>query len=130
MRAYVDLLCDSLKGHSLTLYQNTDAPHITDSLVEESEKLFEKALAAATTEKNKRMLQKEYLSVLFMKASRMPLETPERESLIDRLYEGVKEFQITEIRERKHLEICFENLRKSRYAKSDDNEYLLYYIMK
>ena len=60
----------------------------------------------------------------------MELENPERNILIDKLYEGVKEFGISEIRERNHLEICFENLRKSRYAASSDNEYSLYYIMK
>ena len=50
--------------------------------------------------------------------------------MIDQLYEGVKKFQITEIRERRHLETCFENMRTSRYARSDENEYVLYYIMK
>jgi hypothetical protein len=130
IREYVDMLCDAVTGHPLTLYQNTNAAHITDSLVEKAEELFAKALSAVKTEKSKRYLQKEYLSVLFMKATRMPLENPERNALIDQLYEGVHEFRISEIRERKHLEICFENLRKSRYASASDNEYLLYYIMK
>ena len=52
-----------------------------------------------------------------------------RES-IDELYEKVKAFGITEIRERTHLEISFENLRNSRYAEGKANEYNLYYIMK
>ncbi|MBE6665909.1 MAG: DUF4838 domain-containing protein [Ruminococcaceae bacterium] len=130
IREYVDLLCDAVKGHPLTLYQNTDAGYITDSLVEKADSLFAQALAAVKTEKSRKYLQKEYLSVLFMKATRMPLENPERNALLDRLYNGVKEFRISEIRERKHLDICFENLRKSRYASANDGEYLLYYIMK
>jgi len=65
-----------------------------------------------------------------MKASRMPLDHPDRSRLIDTLYEGVKKFHITEIRERKNLDVCFENLRSSRYAESSENEYILYYIMK
>ena len=68
--------------------------------------------------------------MLFLKASRMPVEEPERKELIDRLYEEVKRIGITEIRERAHLEICFENLRNSRYAKDKTGEYNLYYIMK
>jgi hypothetical protein len=130
MRAYVDMLCDALKGNKLKLYQNSDAGYITDALVEKAEHLFEKAIAAAGTEKQRWYLEKEYLSVLFMKASRMPLEEPERNALIDQLYEGVKRFCITEIRERTYLEVSFENLRNSRYAEARDNEYSLYYIMR
>ena len=130
IREYVDLLCDSLQGNPLTLYQNTNAAHFTDSLVEKADELFQKAFSVVKTEKSRHYLQKEYLSILFMKASRMELENPERNILIDKLYEGVKAFGIAEIRERNHLEIGFENLRKSRYATSSDNEYSLYYIMK
>ena len=130
VRRYVDLLCDALPGNKLTLYQNSNASYITDGLVDEAERLFEKALSVVRDEKSRRHLEKEYLSVLFMKASRMPLDSPERDRLIDTLYEGVKRFGITEIRERKHLDICFDSLRRSRYAESSDGEYLLYYIMK
>jgi hypothetical protein len=130
IREYIDLLCDSLEGNKLTLYQNSDAGYITDLLVTKAEDLFNKALSVVKSEKSKWYLQKEYLSVLFMKVSRMDLEKPEREILIDQLYEGVKNFNITEIRERSYLEISFENLRQSRYATSRENEYPLYYIMK
>lgn len=130
IREYVDMLCASLSGNTLTLYQNSNAGYLTDELVEKADILFEKALSVVKTEKSKYYLRKEYLSVLFMKASRLPLEHSDRNRLIDTLYEGVKEFQITEIRERKNLDICFENLRHSRYAESSENEYLLYYIMK
>ncbi|MBR7161025.1 MAG: DUF4838 domain-containing protein, partial [Clostridia bacterium] len=130
IREYVDALCDSLHGNTLTLYQNSNAGYITDALVEKADALFQKAFSVVKTEKSKYYLQKEYLSVLFMKASRMPLDDPERNRLIDKLYRGVKDFHITEIRERKNLDICFENLKKSRYAESSENEYILYYIMK
>lgn len=130
IREYVDLLCDSLKGNKLTLYQNSDAGYITDFLVTKAEDLFDKALSVVKSRKSKWYLQKEYLSILFMKASRMALEDPEREPLIEKLYQGVKYFNITEIRERRNLDITFENLRNSRYAASSENEYSLYYIMK
>ncbi len=130
IRAYVDLLCDSLQGNKLTLYQNSDAGYLTDELVREAEALFEKALSVVKTERGRWHLQKEYLSVLFMKASRMPLEDPRRSVLIDQLYEDVKRFCITEISERTNLDISFENLRNSRYAESRSNVYSLYYIMR
>jgi hypothetical protein len=130
IRKYVDLLCNSIKGKKLSIYQAPDAEYITDELVNEAKGLFEAAFSAVKSEKAKWYLEKEYLSVLFMEASRMELQNPERETLIDKLYEGVKRFKITEIRERKHLDVSFENLRRSRYAKSGEGEYQLYYIMK
>ena len=130
IREYVDMLCDAVQGKPLQLYQNSNACHITDELVSRAEELFASALSAAKTEKQKWYLEKEYLSVLFMKVTRMPLDTPERETLADRLYDGVKRFGITEIRERTNLEVSFEILRKSRYCESKDGEYQLYYIMR
>ncbi len=129
IKEYVDLLCDALNG-ALTIRQSSGEGYITDTLVQKAEELFAKAFSVVRTEKSKRYLQKEYLSVLFMKASRMELENPQRKMLIDQLYEEVKNFNITEIRERRNLDISFENLRNSRYAESRENEYSLYYIMK
>ena len=60
----------------------------------------------------------------------MALDDPNRNSLIDELYKKVKACNITEIRERRHLDISFENLRRSRYAEDKTDEYNLYYIMK
>lgn len=130
IREYVDLLCDSIKGNELSIYQNSDAPYITDELINKADELFKMAIDNAETEKNKWYLEKEYLSVLFMKASRLPLDDPERNKLIDELYNKVKAFGISEIRERTHLDISFDILRKSRYAVSKEGEYSLYYIMK
>jgi len=130
IKAYVEMLLDAVQGKELNLHQFSDAAHFTDELVAKAEDLFANALAAAQSEKSRWYLQKEYLSVLYIKASRMELENLERNRLIDELYEGVKNFNITEIRERRHLDITFENLRNSRYARSKENEYNLYYIMK
>jgi hypothetical protein len=130
IRRYVDMLCDSVQGKPLKLYQNSDAAYITDELVSCAEELFAGAISAAKTEKRKWYLEKEYLSVLFMKVTRMALDDPERAPLLDRLYEDVKRFGITEIRERTNLDVSFENLRRARYCKSSDGEYSLYYIMR
>ena len=130
IRKYVDLLCDSLKNNELVIFHNSDAGHITDELVEKAEELFDKALSVVKSEKSKWYLEKEYLSVLFMKASRMPIDNPDRNTLIDKLYEEVKRFGITEIRERRNLDVTFDNLRNSQYLSDRKDEYLLYYIMK
>lgn len=130
MKEYVEMLCDAVGENVLSIYQYPNAKYITDELVERAEELILKAISAAQTDKQKRSLRKEYLTALYMKAARMELENPEREKLIDALYEGVKDFGITEIRERKNLENSFKNLRKSRYDLSYENEYHLCYIMK
>jgi len=130
MKRYVELLLNAVEGTNLTIHLFSDAQMFTDELIAEAEALFEKALAVAVTPKQKWYVEKEFLSVLFLKASRLPLEDPSREGLINRLYEKVKEFNITEIRERRHLDIVFDNLRASQYARSRENEYNLYYIMK
>ena len=121
---------NAAEGTELTIHLFSDAEMFTDELVAEAELLFQKALAVTEDPKQNRYVEKEFLSVLFLKASRLPLEDPSREVLIDRLYEKVKEFNVTEIRERRHLDITFDNLRSSRYARSRENEYNLYYIMK
>lgn len=130
IREYVDLLLKAADGRKMTLYDDPCAPYYTDELTERAEALFRSAFSVVKTDISRRHLEKEYLSVLFLKASRMALDEPERSTLIDKLYEEVKRIGITEIRERAHLEICFENLRKSRYARDKTGEYNLYYIMK
>ncbi|MBQ8893752.1 MAG: DUF4838 domain-containing protein [Clostridia bacterium] len=130
MRAYIDLLCDRLQGQRLGIRQYTDDPFFTDELIEEFDALFQKAFAAANDERNKKYLQKEYLSIRYMKISRMETEHPKREALIDQLYEDVKAAGIVEIRERRNLEATFQNLRQNRYAAGTDHGNLLYYIMK
>ena len=130
IREYVDMLCDSASGKKLALYDCSNAPYFTDALVEKADALFRAAFSAVKSEICRKHLEKEYLSVLFMRASRMALDDPARDPLIDELYAKVKAIGITEIRERTHLEISFENLRSSRYAEGKTNEYNLYYIMK
>lgn len=130
IREYIDLLLKAVENNELTIYQYTDTGFVTDELVQKAEELFQKALNAAETEKNRWYLEKEYLSVLFMKATRMELGNPQRAELIDLLHEKVKAFGITEIRERRYLDTSFENLKKERYARNHDNEYSLYYIMR
>lgn len=130
IREYVNLLLDSSIGKPLKIYQNTDADYLTHTLLDKAEMLFERALAVCVTEKQKWYLEKEYLSVRFMKSSRMELTDINRNKLIDALYQDIKRFEITEIRERDNLEVSFQNLRSSRYGEGTENQYRLYYIMK
>ena len=130
IREYIDLLLGSIKGKDLTLYYGLDNEHITDELVGKADELFRKALEVVDSEKSKQLLEKEYLQILYLKAGRMELSDPERKTLIDELYKKVKGFGISEISERIHLEVSFDNLRNSRYATDKTGQYSLYYINK
>ena len=130
MREYIDLLCNTVKGHHLRLYYSPDAEFITDNLVEQAEVLFGKALRAVDSEEIRNRIKKEYLSVRFMRISRLPLDFVGRQVLIDTLYDDIKKNRITEIQERRNIEISFKNLSNSRYCTEKDGNYSLYYIMK
>ena len=130
IREYAELLCSAVKGKGLSLYYKPDAEFITAELVNKSAELFEKAIAAADSKEILDRIEKEYLSVRFLKIARMPLEEEGREELIDAIYEDVKKHGITEIQERVNLEISFERLRKYPYCRELGESYRLYYIMK
>lgn len=130
IREYAELLCGAVKGKGLSLYYKPDAEFITEELVNKSAELFEKAIAAADNKEILDRIEKEYLSVRFLKIAHMPLDKEGREELIDALYRDVKRHGITEIQERVNLEISFERLRKYPYCRELGESYRLYYIMK
>lgn len=130
LRKYIDLLENAVKGHSLRLYYTPDAEFITDELVSEAEHIFTEAFKKAETLEIRKRIENEYISVRFLRISRMPMDAPNREELLKELYKDVKAAGITEIQERRRLEVSFENTRKSQYCKLREGIYSLYYIMK
>ncbi len=130
IREYIDLLCNEAKGKGMTLYYKPDADFITNELIEKAVALFEKAIAEADNSDVLKRIEREYLSVRFLRISWMPMDAEGREELISKLYEDVKKHGITEIQERVNLEISFERLRKYPYCKELGESYRLYYIMK
>ena len=129
MEEYTYLAQALCAGGELSIYQAPDAEYITDEYVEKADRLVSKAIAEAETEIYRRNAEKEYLSVRFLKLTRMELGTPGREEAIEKFFEDVKGHGITEIRERRTLEVTKYNMIKNRYAKGGEGEYTLYYIM-
>ena len=130
IREYIELLCNSVKGKGLSLYYKPDADFITKELINKATELFEKAIAEADNKEILDRIEREYLSVRFLKIAWMPLEEEGREDLINTLYEDVKKHGITEIQERVNLEISFKRLREYPYCRELGETYRLYYIMK
>lgn len=125
---YVRLMMAACESSPLLLYQYPDEEYITDELVDESEKLFKEAIALAENETYKRRVEREYLSVRFLRIARMPIETEGRERLVDEFFDDVKSFGITEITERRSLAETKKLMLSTPYMKARVG-YSLYYIM-
>ncbi|MBR2460408.1 MAG: DUF4838 domain-containing protein [Clostridia bacterium] len=129
MLDYIRMMEKACCSHPLTIYQNPDTRYLTDELVNEADKLFQKALEVAETPDQRCHIEREYLSVRFLKLARSPLNASDRLEQIDRFFNDVKSFGITEIRERRSLAVSKKCMQASRYASDRSGEYSLYYIM-
>ncbi|MBQ9747666.1 MAG: DUF4838 domain-containing protein [Clostridia bacterium] len=126
---YIALAERAYEGHPLTIYQHPDAPWLSDDFVDRAEHLFRRAMTVAENARQREAIEREYLSVRFLRLSRMSLETEGREALIDAFFRDVKRFGLTEIRERTSLPVMRRSMTESRFAKAKNGEYSLYYIM-
>ena len=130
MEEYTRLIEEACASSELYIYQYPDVPAITDELVAKADELVSKAISVADTGEYRKRIEREYLSVRFLKLSRLEMDAPNRTEKINELFDDIKRFGITEIRERKSLAVLKELMLKNRYVKDRTNEYLLYYIMK
>ena len=128
MEEYARYVADACQSHPLMIYQNPAAAYVTDEFVDRIEEMFEKALAAAENDVYRRRVEREQLSVRFLRLARMPLETPGRLELVDQFFDDVKSHGITEIRERRTLGAAKESMLTSLYL-TERPGYSLYYIM-
>ena len=78
----------------------------------------------------KERIEKLMLGMEYAYIVRLPLEAQNRNELINKFYEKLKQHHITEIMERTSLEFSINVMKNSRYAKERPNWYSLYYIMK
>lgn len=129
MKEYVSLAESACSSKPLSIYQNPDAEYITDELVEKADSIFKKAMNAAATDEQRRRIEREYLAIRFLQLTRMEMNAPRRTELIEKFFDDVKRFGITEIMERASLAVSKLCMINSRYATDHTGEYRLYYIM-
>ena len=86
-------------------------------------------MSVAENDTYRMRVEREYLSVRFLKITRSPLDTEGRNKLIDDFFYDVKCFGITEIRERVSLAASKKCMQEHRYVKDRSDDYKLYYIM-
>lgn len=130
MKAYIDLLHKSAKDKSMKIYDSPASEIFDEPMLDEADRLLAKAIKAADDEVVKRRIEKERLSITYVRLARMNMEHPQRNELIDAFADQVKSFGITEIMERTNLDISIEIMKRSRYCLDRTGRYSLYYIMR
>jgi hypothetical protein len=125
---YFMLVMAACEGAPLGIYQHPDALYITDELIDRSQELLDRATALAENETLRERIDKERLSMRFLRLARMPLDTPGRTELVDAFFNDVKRHGITEIRERRSLAFSKQIMLEYQYLKKRGG-YSLYYIM-
>ncbi len=129
IKEYIKLVSESVKEYALNIYDAPDSPYFTDELVEKCDFLFKMAEDAAENDEIKARIQREHLSVEYLKTVRMENDE-QRCAAVDILAEKIKSFKLTEIMERTNLYDSFEYMKRERYAKNREDRYNLYYVVK
>ena len=129
LKRYLALMEKACTSAPLTIYQYPNAEFITDGLVEKSDELFKEAMAVAENETYRERIERDYLSIRFLKITRSELDTVGRDEAVDKFIDDVKRFGITEINERTSLAVTKHSMKTSRYTEDRPGHYILYYIM-
>ena len=128
MEEYFALVMKACESAPLTIYQYPNAEYITDDLICRAEEIFTRAISRAENEIFKKRIEREFLSVRFLRVSRLPLNAPNRERDIENLCNDIKSFGITEIRERRTLSDTKRDMLETQYVLTRSG-CRLYYIM-
>ena len=129
LKKFIKRSTENVKGHRLGIYDNPDSPYFTDADIETYERLFCDAINAAETKEARERIEREFLSVQYLKVTR--IEDDEARGLAtDALAKKILHFRLTEIMERRNLYDSFAFMKRSRYANQRDGEYNMYYVVK
>ena len=113
----------------MTLYDHPDTPYLSDELILRCADLFARAEEAAENDQVRARIAREHLAIRYLIAVRTE-DNAERAEKTDALARDIRATRLTEIMERTDLEVSFEYMKRSRYAKERPDRYLMYYIMR
>ena len=117
MLEYVRLWRDACgEDDHASIYDPPTAAYLTDERLEAADALLRRALSLTAEDLFRERVEREALSVRYVRLVRLPLDAPGRDGLIDRFAADVRRLGITELFERKNLEESFGAMKKSRYA--------------
>ena len=124
MEQYYTMVMQSCESHPLSIYQSPTAGYITDELIQRAEEIYAEAISLAESEIYKKRVEREYLSVRFLRLAHTSWTAPDRAEIVDQFFNDVKSFGITEIHER-----CSLNVAQKSWKGHPVEWYSLYYIM-
>ncbi len=131
VRAYIDRISEAACGDiPMHIFDRPSAAYLTDELLDECTRIFDRAEAAAENETVRERVRRERLSIEFTRAARIA-DDAERSAAVDALAEELTHFRLTEIRERRPLEETLDSMRRCQYVTyvSPTTDHL-YYIMR
>ncbi len=129
IREYLHLMTEAVKGKRMTLYDHPDAEYLSDELILRCDELFSRAEEVAENDQVRARIAREHLAIRYLMAVRTE-DDAERAEKTDALARDIRATRLTEIMERTDLEVSFEYMKRSRYAKERPDRYLMYYIMR
>ncbi len=129
LKEYVALMENAVTGKHTDIYDKNDNEYITLELIEQSDRLFQMAMQAETDETIRERIRREYLAIEYLKTVHTA-DDEERAKKADELYQKLKHFKITEIRERSDLRKEIEWIKRERYGDKTFEWYSLYYIVR
>ncbi len=112
IREYIRLLTDHVvEDHVHMGIYDDPTWYITDETLEKAQRLWDEAEALAADGAELSRIRRSRLQVRYAQVQRMSTEDPARAGLVESLYQDVKAFGISHIRESQDLEKSFELLR-------------------
>ena len=127
---YIYLWEDHVKDYDLWLYDDADSLMFNDEIINKSFSLLNKALSSTLDLKQKERIKKLLLGIEYLYLVRLDMNYPNRNQMIEDFKQKVLDLKLTEIFERTEINYAIEVMKKSRFAKTRDNWYSLYYIMR
>jgi hypothetical protein len=114
IRAWLMLYHDAAKDHHAHINDPPTAPYLSDECLDQGDQYFDEAERLAENDQILRRVQIARLSLRYVKLCRISPDAPNRTAVADQLAADVKRFGITEIWERKPLDISFEYIKNNR----------------
>lgn len=116
LEEYLALMQEAAEGGHMSLFDGAEAAYLGDDALREGERLLRLAVSRAREDAHRERLERELLSVRYMRLARLPLDTEGRDAMVDAFAADVRRLGITELFERRELEASFACMKKSLYA--------------
>ena len=116
MRRYIALWRNACGEEHAGIYDAPDAPYLTDERLAQAAEILREAQELAADTPYKERVEREALSVRYAMLTRLPLDMPDRNAMIDQFSEDAKRLGVTELFERRDFDGSVAVMKASRYC--------------